>query len=190
MWHDLFSMGIPVDEKIVRTVGVFLAMVVLLRLAGKRELAQLNGFDFVVMLLLSNVVQNAIIGPDNSLWGGVLGAAVLVAANSITVRVAAWMPALGRVVRGRPSVLARDGEYDHKVLTRLGMLQENVDQAIQEQGGDHVNDTRLVTLEPGGALLVRLTRLEQSASYGDITDLRDRLDRIERHLEALAARRD
>jgi uncharacterized membrane protein YcaP (DUF421 family) len=188
MWHDLFGMGVPVADKVIRSAAVFLVVVVLLRVAGKRELAQLNGFDFVVMLLLSNVVQNAVIGPDDSLTGGVLGAAVLLAVNAVLVRAALFLPWLSGLVHGRASVLAADGAYRRRTLLRLGLRPGDVDEAIQEQGGDDVADTRLVTLEPGGAVVVRLRDAEQSASAGDVADLRARLERIERHLERLAAR--
>src|SRR6185295_10077352 len=73
MWNDLMGLGVSTPEKILRTVVIYLVLAVLLRLAGKRDLAQLNSFDLVVMLLLSNVVQNAVIGPDNSLLGGIIG---------------------------------------------------------------------------------------------------------------------
>lgn len=85
--HDVLHMGVPVLDKAIRTVGVYLGIVVLLRLVGKRDLAQLNSFDLAVIMLLSNVVQNAIIGPDNSLTGGLLGAVILVALNAVGVRV-------------------------------------------------------------------------------------------------------
>jgi len=77
------SIDISVWEKLVRTVVVYLAIAILIRVAGKRLLAQMNSLDLVVVLLLSNVVQNAIIGPDNSLLGGLLGAAVLIGFNAI-----------------------------------------------------------------------------------------------------------
>jgi hypothetical protein len=81
MTRDLLVVQIPLLEKVLRSIAVYLFLVVALRLGGKRELAQLNSFDLVVLLLLSNTVQNAIIGPDNSLLGGLLGATVLLAAN-------------------------------------------------------------------------------------------------------------
>src|SRR5437764_11114418 len=84
--RDMFQMGVPVVEKAIRTVAVYGGIVVLLRLGGKRDLAQLNSFDLVVLLLLSNVVQNAIIGNDNSLVGGLLGASILIAINAGVVR--------------------------------------------------------------------------------------------------------
>ena len=77
IWQDLMTVGVPVAEKVARTIAVYAFLVVGLRLFGKRELGQLNPLDFIVLLLLSNTVQNAIIGNDNSLAGGLLGAAVL-----------------------------------------------------------------------------------------------------------------
>jgi uncharacterized membrane protein YcaP (DUF421 family) len=78
MWHSMFAVQIPIVEKILRTVLVYATILILFRLAGKRDLATLNIFDFVVLFLLSNVVQNAIIGNDTSLLGGIIGAATLV----------------------------------------------------------------------------------------------------------------
>src|SRR6188472_3874022 len=86
MWTDLTHLDISVLDKIIRTVVVYAALIVLLRLAGKRDLAQLNSFDLIVVLL-SYVVQNAVIGPDNSLLGGLIGATVLIAANAFVVRI-------------------------------------------------------------------------------------------------------
>jgi uncharacterized membrane protein YcaP (DUF421 family) len=87
MVYDLLSVGIPLLEKVVRSIAVYLFLVMALRLAGKRELAQLNSFDLVVLLLLSNTVQNAIIGNDNSLLGGLLGATVLLVTNYVVTDV-------------------------------------------------------------------------------------------------------
>src|SRR4029453_2666254 len=105
VYSDLFHMGVPVVEKVLRTVGVYAGLAVLLRLGGKRDLAQLNSFDLVVLLLLSNVVQNAIIGNDNSLLGGLLGAVVLFVVNGILVRAARNNETLDRVIEGAPITL-------------------------------------------------------------------------------------
>src|SRR5881409_1252940 len=86
IWTDMFHLGVPVLEKILRPILVYVFLVVGLRLAGKRELAQLNPFDLIVLLTLSNTVQNAIIGDDNSVTGGLLGAATLLGVNYIVVR--------------------------------------------------------------------------------------------------------
>jgi uncharacterized membrane protein YcaP (DUF421 family) len=131
------------------------------------------------MLLLSNVVQNAVIGPDNSLWGGLAGAVILIGANAIVVRLAAHVSWFGFWFRGSPEVVAADGGYDHKALTRLGLRESDLDQAILEQGGDSIGDVERISIEPGGAVLVRLRVAEQPASWQDIADLRVQLDRIE-----------
>jgi uncharacterized membrane protein YcaP (DUF421 family) len=109
MARDLLVAQIPLLDKVLRTIAVYLFLVLALRLAGKRELAQLNSFDLVV-LLLSNTVQNAIIGPDNSLLGGLLGAAVLLVANYSTVRLGFQHPALARALEGTPTTLVQDGK--------------------------------------------------------------------------------
>ena len=87
LFQNMFALPIPLAEKLLRPVIVYLVLVVLLRIFGKRELAQLNPFDLVVLLSLSNTVQNAIIGNDNSVSGGVIGAFSLLAVNWIVVRV-------------------------------------------------------------------------------------------------------
>ena len=84
-WTHIFTFDIPIWEKVLRTIVVYAAIVILLRVMGKRNLAQVNTFDLVVIFLLSNVVQNAIIGPDNSLGGGLVGAAVLIVVNNIVI---------------------------------------------------------------------------------------------------------
>src|SRR5579859_4921932 len=86
MWHDIFALGAPILEKILRPALVYFFLVLSLRVFGKRELAQLNPFDLVVLLSLSNTVQNAIIGNDNSLTGGLVGALALLAMNYLVVR--------------------------------------------------------------------------------------------------------
>ncbi|MGR6915194.1 DUF421 domain-containing protein [[Actinomadura] parvosata] len=186
MIDDLFHTGVSLADKAIRTVAVYVTVAALLRLGGKRGIAQLNNFDFVVMLLMSNVVQNAIIGPDNSLAGGLAGLVILMSVNAVVVRLAATVPAIGRLVEGSPTVLARDGGYVRSALRRLGVRQADLDVAIQLRGGTSVADTSLVRLEPGGAVLVRLRPEEENAERGDVAELGTRLDRIERKLDALA----
>ena len=110
MIHHLVHFGISPGEKAIRTVAVYLALLVLLHLSGKRSLAQLNSFDLVVLLLLSNVVQNAIIGNDNSLVGGLLGAVILIAANYALVHFAFMSPRFGKAIQGGSVVVARAGK--------------------------------------------------------------------------------
>ncbi len=100
-WHDLLIPGVSLAEKIVRPILVYIFLVVGLRLAGKRELAQLNPFDLVVLLTLSNAVQNAIIGDDNSVLGGIVGASTLLLVNYVVVVIAYRNRSAGRDHRGR-----------------------------------------------------------------------------------------
>src|SRR5689334_12109007 len=121
MLDHLVHLGAPAPEKVIRTVAVYATLAVLLRLAGKRDLAQLNTFDLVVMLLLSNVVQNAVIGSDDSLLGGVIGATTLIVVNSAVVRLVAGSERLTRIFEGTPTTLVSDGSYDKTALRREGL---------------------------------------------------------------------
>src|SRR5690348_15686363 len=105
IWKDMFVLGIPLLEKILRPIVVYVFLVVGLRLAGKRELAQLNAFDLVVLLTLSNTVQNAIIGDDNSVSGGVIGATTLLLVNYGVVRFLYGHERLDQLVEGAATVL-------------------------------------------------------------------------------------
>src|SRR5271167_2897439 len=104
-WKDMFVLGLPLLEKILRPVIVYAFLVVSLRLSGKRELVQLNPFDLVVLLTLSNTVQNAIIGDDNSVTGGIIGATSLLVINYLVVRFLYGHSRLEEVVEGRADVL-------------------------------------------------------------------------------------
>ena len=101
MWHSMFVVQIPVLEKILRTVLVYATILILFRLTGKRDLATFNMFDFVVMFLLSNVVQNAIIGSDSSLSGGMIGAVTLVAVNAVLNRLITASDRAARILEGK-----------------------------------------------------------------------------------------
>jgi uncharacterized membrane protein YcaP (DUF421 family) len=196
MWTDLWTMGISAPEKIVRTIAVYLGLAVLLRLAGKRDIAQLNSFDLVVMLLLSNVVQNAIIGDDLSLSGGLLGAAVLVAVNAVLVRVTLTSGTLARILEGSRTVLARGGAWDDSALRREGLRRADVDAALRRQNANNVAEVTEVALEPGGAVVATLRPDLQAATKADLAELQSeirgrdqaRLDRVEAKLDQLLAR--
>jgi uncharacterized membrane protein YcaP (DUF421 family) len=178
---DLFTMGIPTTEKAIRTAAVYLGILILLRLAGKRDLAQLNSFDFVVLLLLSNVVQNAIIGNDNSLIGGLLGAAILVGGNSVVVRVIRGNDRAVRLFEGTPTVIVTDGQLDHDAIKRLGLRKEDVIQSVRHQGANDVEEVKEAVLGPGGSIVVELKEDEENATKADV-------HRLEAKLDALLAR--
>lgn len=187
---DLFVMGIPVAEKVLRTVAVYGAILLLLRIAGRRDLAQLSTFDLVVVLLLSNVVQNAVIGPDDSLIGGLLGAAVLIAANAAWSRIVGTSPALVRAVEGSPVTLVSDGRYLDRALRREGIRRTDLDRALHLQGANGVEEVDRAMLNPGGTIVVELRRADQSASRGDVEELRAHLDRALARIEARLAHSD
>ena len=149
MVHDLVHLGIGPGEKAVRTAAVYLVLLVLLHLSGKRQLAQLNSFDLVVLLLLSNVVQNAIIGNDNSLLGGLLGAVILLAVNFLLVRFAFMSPTFGKAIQGGGTVLLDDGGLDEHALRRLAITREEIVAALRRQGME-LDDVERVVLEPEG----------------------------------------
>ena len=179
MWHAMFVEQIPFTEKILRTVLVYALIAVLFRLSGKRGLANLSTFDFVVIFLLSNVVQNAVIGNDTSLTGGVVGAVTLVVVNAVVNRIVASSATAARIFDGRPTTVIRNGHVLQRALVHLGVRRSEIDHAVRMQNGDGVSDIQDGVLEPGGQLVLTLKRADQSATQADVADLREQLSRIE-----------
>jgi uncharacterized membrane protein YcaP (DUF421 family) len=175
---DLFTVGVPLVEKVLRTVAVYLGILGLLRVAGKRDLAQLNNFDLVVLLLLSNVVQNAVIGDDNSLWGGAVGAATLLAVNSLVVRLAQHSDPVARLLEGSPTVLVRDGEVDRSTLQQEGLREADVVVALSRQGAFSMDDVAEAVLEPGGSIVLRLKPEANPAVQADVARIEAKLDQL------------
>src|SRR5260221_7075723 len=125
VWTDMFVLALPVAEKILRPIVVYFFLVIGLRLAGKRELAQLNPFDLVVLLTLSNTVQNAIIGDDNSVTGGIIGASTLLLVNFLVVRFLFRHEKLDRFVEGESCPLIKNGkELEHRRVEEAPPRQE------------------------------------------------------------------
>lgn len=162
------TMDVTLVEKVVRTVAVYLGIALLLRLAGKRLLAEMNSLDLVVVLLLSNVVQNAIIGPDNSVLGGMVGAVVLIGSDlglDLLAQRFAWVSA---VFVGPATVLVRDGKLDHRRLAQVGIGDRELALALRRQGVDEPAQVAEASLEPGGELLLRLKPAERSVTRADL----------------------
>jgi uncharacterized membrane protein YcaP (DUF421 family) len=151
MISSLLTPDIAYSEKIVRTVVVYAFLLIGLRLAGKRELSQLNPFDLVVLLLLSNTVQNAIIGNDNSLIGGLAGAAALLALNAVVVRLLYHYGKLD-TIEGRPDTLVRNGRILRHHLERELITVAELESAARRQGISSLAHVRECRLETGGAL--------------------------------------
>jgi len=152
MWRDMFVLGGPILEKILRPVIVYIFLIVGLRLSGKRELAQLNPFDLIVLLTLSNTVQNAIIGNDNTVTGGIIGAASLLAVNYLVVRFLYDHRKIDQLVEGSPDVLIENGKvHEHKLKKEL-ITKEELGAAARKQGFDSLSEVQQCVLEPGGTL--------------------------------------
>ena len=152
IWTDMFVLALPVLEKIARPVIVYFFLVIGLRLAGKRELAQLNPFDLVVLLTLSNTVQNAIIGDDNSVTGGLIGAATLLLINYLVVRFLFKHERLDRAVEGLPTVLIENGKLRTDQLTQELITLPELEAAAHRQGFASLDDVERAVIEPGGTL--------------------------------------
>jgi uncharacterized membrane protein YcaP (DUF421 family) len=133
---------------------VYLVLVLLLRLFGKRELAQLNPFDLVVLLSLSNTVQNAIIGEDNSVTGGIIGAVSLLTINWVVVRLLFRSPRLNRALEGKAAVLIRDGHVDRRALEKEALTREELIEVVHRQGFEHIHDVHRCELEPNGTFYI------------------------------------
>ena len=180
IWNDLLVSGIPLAEKVIRTLAVYGFLIAGLRLFGKRELGQLNPLDFIVLLLLSNTVQNAIIGNDNSLAGGLLGAGVLFVINDVLVRWSYKYPRLRRMIEGRAEDLIKDGHVVAAALNRNLITREELQAAARKQGIEHFTDVSCARLEVSGA--VSFVVKDPSELQRFHADLVARLESIERRL--------
>lgn len=155
-WTNMFTLDDSVTwiEKILRPVIVYIALIVMLRLFGKRELAQLNPFDLVVILSLSNTVQNAIIGQDNSVVGGVVGAASLLAINYVLSRLKFSSKMIEAATEGVPVKLIDHGEVDERQLRRELITRRDLDIIAHQKGFEDAGDLDRVVLDPNGTFLV------------------------------------
>jgi uncharacterized membrane protein YcaP (DUF421 family) len=152
MFSDMFFLAVPVAEKILRPVVVYLFLVIGLRLAGKRELAQLNPFDLVVLLTLSNTVQNAIIGDDNSVTGGIIGAATLLLVNFLVVRFLYRHESLDRMVEGNSTVLIENGKILQSNLAEELLTVPELEAAAHKQGLGSLAEVDKAILDPSGVI--------------------------------------
>jgi uncharacterized membrane protein YcaP (DUF421 family) len=155
MWGQIFALGVPLAEKILRPIVVYAFLVVVLRVFGKRELAQLNPFDLVVLLSLSNTVQNAIIGNDNSLTGGLVGAFTLLGINYMVVRYLFRHRRLDQLFEGKPSVLVDNGKIVKNALAKELLTRSELMTVLHRQGFSGIEDVEKCVLEPGGTFFVR-----------------------------------
>jgi uncharacterized membrane protein YcaP (DUF421 family) len=150
----MFTPGTPLLEIALRTALVYLAILIGLRVAGKREIGQMTVFDLVVLLLIANAVQNAMVGPDTSLLGGVLAAAVLLVMNALVAQLRLRVPGLRRFVEGTPTLLVLHGEVIQEHLRQEGLDQETLETALREHGVADVTEVEMAVLEIDGSISV------------------------------------
>ena len=181
----MFVLGVPVLEKMLRPVIVYAFLVIGLRLAGKRELAQLNPFDLVVLLTLSNTVQNAIIGNDNSVTGGIIGAATLLMINYFVVRLLYGHQKIEKIVEGDEDVLIENGQIKTDRLHEELITLPELEMAAHKQGFASLKDVERAVLEPSGS--VSFIGKEPSKETVEYQGIAARLDQITRELAALRA---
>ena len=187
--RHLYQTSTSVTEMVLRSVLVYIFLVIVLRLAGKRLLAQLNPFDFVVLLILSNTLQNAILGDDNSVLGGVVRASALLLFNRLFVRFDVWLNdrapdeavmLLERAVDGSSQPLIEDGGVIDRVRRREGITPNQLRAALHKQGIRSIDDVKSAQLEPGGVFYVE--RKDQTSDAAWREELVQRLTRIEEML--------
>jgi uncharacterized membrane protein YcaP (DUF421 family) len=187
IWKDMFVITLPILEKILRPVIVYFFLVLMLRLSGKRELVQLNPFDLVVLLTLSNTVQNAIIGDDNSVSGGVLGASSLLAVNYLTVRFLYKHKKLDEFVEGKADLLIEGGKLRPEHLKKELITTAQLEAAARKQGFGSLSEVDQCSLEPGGTL--SFIGKKPDADVLRHKELLDRIDRLKDELAMLRGNR-
>ena len=181
--HMFKLVDVTLLEKLIRPIVIYFFLIIGLRLAGKSRAAQLNPFDLVVLLTLSNTVQNAIIGNDNSLLGGIIGAVALLATNSIFVRFLYNHERLDRLIEGDADVLIENGVVKMDRLKKELMTLSELEIAAHKQGFASLKDVDRAILEPGGVIsfFARKPQPEEARQTAPL----DRLDEISRKLDDL-----
>ncbi len=188
MWHDMFAIGVPYGERVARAILVYVFAVVALRLAGKRELGQLTTFDLVVLLFFSNILQNSIIGNDNSVTGGVIGAATLLIVNHLVLRVLYRYRRIDEIVEGHATYLIQDGVVQEHNLDRELVTRDELIVACHKQGVLTLEEVSTAVLEPDGSITV----FARQPTTDELVhqDLIRRLDLLSAQIDQVSARLD
>jgi uncharacterized membrane protein YcaP (DUF421 family) len=171
----------------LRPIVVYVFLIVGQRLAGKREMAQLNPFDLVVLLTLSNTVQNAIIGEDNSVTGGIIGAITLLAVNYLVVRFLYSHEKLDRLIEGDPDVLIENGVIREDRLKKELITRVELQAAAHKQGFGSLEDIERAILDPGWTISFVAKR--PSTEDTRHTEVLARLDAMAAQIAAMKAAR-
>ena len=185
LWSDMFHLGLPIVEKMLRPIIIYVFLVIGLRLAGKRELAQLNPFDLIVLLMLSNTVQNAIIGDDNSVTGGLIGAATLLVVNYCVIRFLYGHERLERIIEGDLDVLIENGQIIEDRLKKELITLPELESAAHKQGFASLDEIDRAIIEPGGT--ISFIARKPAPELARHQELIARLDQLTREIAALRA---
>ncbi len=186
MWKEILDVGAPVLEKMLRPIAIYFFLVLVLRIFGKRELAQLNPFDLVVLLSLSNTVQNAIISNDNSLTGGLLGALTLLSVNYLVVRFLFRHRRLDQLFEGKPTVLVENGKICKHALAKELLTRAELITVLHRQGFGALAEVERCVLEPGGTFYIQGKTPPLDAKRHD--ELVTVLQQLNAKIDALTAR--
>ena len=185
MMQSMFHLPLPVLEKILRPVVVYIFLIAFLRIFGKRELAQLNPFDLVVLLSLSNTVQNAIIGDDNSVTGGLIGAFSLLAINWVLARLLFKMPKVNEALEGTKTVLITHGVVDQEALKKETLTELELRAVLHKQGINDYAEVETCVLEPNGTFYVEEMKPSLDASH--IAALQETIEALRGEVKAMRA---
>lgn len=181
MWHNILVPELSVAEKVIRPVLVYLFLVIAVRLAGRRQLAQLNSFDLVVLMMLANTVQNATIGNDNSMVGGLIGVSALLLVNYLVTRFLFRRPAIDRLLEGAPTTLIKNGKIIRENLAKETITEEELMEAVRKQGFGSLGHVAEATLERGGVISV----VPRTTAEDRIRHVDGKLDAIQAQLAEL-----
>jgi uncharacterized membrane protein YcaP (DUF421 family) len=154
MWHNLVSIGSSWEERAIRAVVVYAFLLLAIRIFGRRELGQLTAFDIIVLLTLSNILQNSMIGNDNSVTGGMVGAGVLLSANLVLAFVVSRRPHVERVIEGEPRILIHDGKIRAEAMRRELLTEQDLLSAVHREGIERIEDVHLAISEPNGMISI------------------------------------
>ena len=152
--NDLVTPTIPLSEIVARTLMIYLVVLIGLRLSGKREVGQMTIFDLVLLLLIANSVQNALIGGDTSLLGGLVAVTTLLIFNTILARLRLRLPILRKLIEGSPTLLVLHGEVLEAHMRKEGIDQESLEAALREHGIQDLGKVEMVVLEIDGSISV------------------------------------
>ncbi|MCA0392734.1 MAG: DUF421 domain-containing protein [Proteobacteria bacterium] len=150
----MFQLAMPWWEFILRALMVYFVLMLMIRLSGKRSMGQFTSFDILLVVLLGNAVQNALLGEDASVGGGMLLAATLIVLNWVVGWLSARSPRVERWVEGVPVLLARDGNVYRDVLRRELISHEDFQKAMRESGCLELDNIRLAVLETNGQISI------------------------------------